>query len=148
MDDSEPKLGHAPGEKKVCAYCGLENEENSLSCNGCEMNEFKAPGIGPEKKRLEPFNTVSVLLALFVMMSPLEADFLVPMLHRRQFIPAMGVYLFCFTLVFTLFGLSYRRYKREPDRWRGRGYLFITGSILMLNLLFGGFILFNVLAEN
>jgi hypothetical protein len=81
---------------------------------------------------------LAFLLSLFVMVLPLEAGMLDVLLRQRRFVIAGIVAIVCFAVVFTPFLFSWRRRRRQPQMWRGRGYLIAAGVILTLNVLFVG----------
>lgn len=94
-----------------------------------------------DKEIVRPQDGLAVsafLLALLIMVLPLEADFLDALLHRRRFVIAAMVAVVCFAAVFTPFLRSWQRRRREPKKWRGFGYLIAAGVILALNLLLVG----------
>jgi len=102
------------------------------------------PAVKAPEARKRPQDGLAVyafLLALVVMVVPLEADLLTVSLMHRQFLHAGFVAMTCFAVVFTPFLISLRRRERESQARRGRGYLIATGIILALNVLFVGTIL-------
>lgn len=60
---------------------------------------------------------------------------LVGALDMRKVADAGALCVICFVVVFTPFILSWRRLRRHPGKWRGRGYLIATGVILALNVI-------------
>ena len=94
-----------------------------------------------DKEIVRPQDGLAVsafLLALLIMVLPLEADILDVLLSRRRFAVAGMVTMVCFASVFAPFLRSWQRRRREPKKWRGLGYLIAAGVILVLNLLFVG----------
>jgi drug/metabolite transporter (DMT)-like permease len=69
------------------------------------------------------------------MIWPTEADILVSAVDMRKMADAGALCAICFVVVFTPFILSWRRLRRHPGKWRGRGYLIVTGVILTLNVI-------------
>ena len=100
------------------------------------MSTASVPSPEVQARKQDGLAVLAFLLSLFIMVSPLEADMLAVLLRHRRFVLAGIVAIGCFTVVFAPFLLSWRRRRREPQMWRGRGYLIAAGVILTLNVLF------------
>jgi len=85
--------------------------------------------------RRDPGAAVSFYLALFIMVLPTEADLLVAALAQHKIGMAIAIAALCFSVVFTPFFFAWRRWRREPKKWKSRGYLIATGIMLLLNVL-------------
>jgi hypothetical protein len=89
----------------------------------------------PVPARLDPLAVIALVLAVFLMIVPVEADILDPVFRSGRFGIAALVAAFFFAIVFTPFLFAVHRRRREPLAWRGRGFLITTGVILVLNLM-------------
>lgn len=81
---------------------------------------------------------LAFMLALFLMVFPVEADLLDVLLRKGRFVMAGVVATICFVAVFTPLILSWRRRRREPGTWKWGGFLVAAGAILGLNALVVG----------
>jgi hypothetical protein len=84
---------------------------------------------------VKPLARISLILAFFIMIWPIEADILNVMLIHRSLAVARTFTTVCFLVVFTPFILSWQRLHRNPGKWRGRGYLIAAGVILTFNII-------------
>ena len=95
-------------------------------------------------RRRDPLAIVSFLLALVLMVIPVEAGILDPALRRSLALASLVAMAF-FAVVLIPFLLALRRRRREPLVWRGGGFLIVTGAILALNATWFGLILIHQL---
>jgi hypothetical protein len=89
----------------------------------------------PVSVRRDPLAVIAFVLAVFLMIVPVEADILHPLFLRGHFGLAALVAAFFSAIVFTPYFLAVRRRRREPQAWSGRGFLIATGVILVLNII-------------
>jgi hypothetical protein len=83
---------------------------------------------------VEPFGIVAVVLAIFLMIFPVEADTLW-VLHKEGRAGLQKiVWISCFFAVLIPFLVSCHRLRTKPNRWKGIGVLVVTGIILALNV--------------
>lgn len=102
-------------------------------------------GRAQPKRPQDELAVSAFLLALFVMILPLEADMLDPLVRRGRVLHAAVFAAGCFLAVFLPFLACLRRRRREPNARRGRGYVVATAVILVLNLLFVGGLLVSTM---
>jgi hypothetical protein len=129
---------------KTCDYCGRENEDSFETCRECGSQLLsgvaqvtESPPRPPQQsatRRRDPLAVVAFLLALFIMICPTEADILDPAFRSHRYGLAAVLAVAFFSVVFIPFFLAWRRFRREPTKWRGRGFLIATGVILTLNV--------------
>jgi hypothetical protein len=86
-------------------------------------------------RRRDPLAVVAFVLAVLIMVVPVEVGILDPALRGHRFVGASIVAAFFFAVVFAPFFLAVRRRRREPSVWRGGGFLIATGVILVLNIV-------------
>jgi hypothetical protein len=53
----------------------------------------------------------------------------------------------CSSAVFVPFWVSWKRQRRQPEKWGGQGYLMATAFILALNTLMFGFAFLSLLFQ-
>jgi hypothetical protein len=107
---------------------------------------MKSTNISEPGLRRDGFAITSCLLALFIMILPVEADMLFVLMGRS--IGAGAVFAVgCFAVVATPFALSLRRRSLQPGVWANRGSLITAGVILALNILSVSSIFMNKLAH-
>jgi hypothetical protein len=90
----------------------------------------------PVRKRPEPIGVLAVVLAIILMIVPLEADLLWVLHQQGRYTLQKIVWIFCFLVVFVPFIVSWRRMHLHPGRWRGRYNRVLTGIILCINIAF------------
>ncbi len=78
---------------------------------------------------------VAFYLGVIIMIFPTEADYLYVFHREQDFVRATLFAIVCFAIVFTPFFLAWRRWRRQPNVWKSRGYLIATLIILVLNVL-------------
>ena len=83
-----------------------------------------------DRRPVEPFAGFAVFAAFVLMVFPVGADIHYSLFRARMFAIADVFLVGCFLIVFIPFLLSCRRLRREPDRWRGRGWLIAVGVVL------------------
>src|SRR6266404_3827809 len=94
-------------------------------------------GVDSSKWQSESVGAVALILALVLMIVPIEGGVLWLLARQGRDVLFCVVWIACFLLVLVLFAISWRRLRRYPGRWRrGRENLWITGAILLLNILF------------
>jgi hypothetical protein len=90
----------------------------------------------------KPFDLFAALafgLSVFIMILPFEADILFGLFITRRYALAFLVAVCCSAAVLAPFLVSLKRQWRQPERWRGRGYLIATAVVLTINSLMFGF---------
>ncbi|CAN5532986.1 hypothetical protein BH10PLA2_BH10PLA2_14100 [soil metagenome] len=90
-------------------------------------------------KKFDGFAALSLFLAFFIMVWPIEADIIDALLRQdgQPFLACL-VALECFVVVLVPYAISLRRHWCYPGKRRGWGYLAATTLILSLNtVLFG-----------
>ena len=97
--------------------------------------------------KLHPLAPISLFLAFFIMIWPIEADILVSALHAQRLILAIIISIVSFVIVFIPFFLAFRSLRLHPQKWRGFGYLTITGVILALNIIFVSLTLYSAITK-
>ncbi len=84
-------------------------------------------------KRFDAWAALSLALAFFIMVLPVEADIIFGLMHHGDVALAMVFAVLCSVTVLLPFALSWRRHRSQPGSWRGHGYLGVTSVILILN---------------
>ncbi|SFJ25740.1 hypothetical protein SAMN05421753_11757 [Planctomicrobium piriforme] len=85
------------------------------------------------RRKLDGLAMLAFWLSFFLMVLPTEADVLFSFIRNRQFTFAVLFAVFCSACVLVPFVLSWRRRRRNPEMWRGRGYWIAAGVVLCLN---------------
>ena len=89
-------------------------------------------------RKRHPLDLLGVLLAIIIMILPLEADNMYPLLSHKMYVQAAVLYMACLLVVGTPFALARIRCRREPDKWQNLNWSsIIVGSLLVLNILSG-----------
>lgn len=86
-------------------------------------------------KRFDAWAALSLGLAVFLMVLPIEADIILGLMLQHNVMLAADVAVLCSVAVLLPFTLSWRRHRSQPGHWRGHGYLTATCVILVLNSL-------------
>jgi hypothetical protein len=89
----------------------------------------------------DPHAVVAFTFATLLMVIPIEAGLLDPLLQARRFGPPSLVAAGFFAVVFLPFFFAVRRWRQEHSMYRGRNFLVATGVILTLNLVWLAFVL-------
>ena len=84
---------------------------------GEELGELKAMAT-QTLKPLDGFSALACLLAVFVMVFPLEADILSVLVYEGRTAVAALIAVACFAIVFLPTALAWRRRWRRPGAWR------------------------------
>lgn len=89
-------------------------------------------------RKRHPLDLIGVLLAIIIMILPLEADMMYPLLSHKMYVQAVVLYMACLLVVGIPFALARIKCRREPDKWQTLNWSsIIVGSLLVLNILSG-----------
>lgn len=93
-----------------------------------------------EKNKLKrhPLATITFYLCVLTMIFPTEADLIVALLYRKQYIDAFIVKLIFTIIIGVPLLFSFIQTKKHPEKWQAYGLIKATFVILCLNTI--GFI--------
>ena len=97
-----------------------------------------------EKPRYHPLAFLAFLLALFVLVAPLQADIVFAALHFGKTLDAILAVVGSITIVALPLLIAQRSTTRNPEKWKPRFLTKLTWGIIIVNVTFNVMILLNI----
>jgi len=100
------------------------------------------------KQRYHPLTLAAFILAVFLLIAPLQADIIFVALHLKRTVQALFAVAISLAIVVLPLIASQVQTRRHPEKWKQRFLAKLTWGIVILNVVFNFFVFANFMKRD